>query len=186
MKNAVFLVGTGETAKSFWWPYLEKALGYRGYSVSIPELPLSEKAVRDINLPIVMEKATFDKDTVIVGHSSGCPLALSVLENIDVKIKQLVLVAGFAINTSKDEELPILQDTYDWKRIKSNVEDVVIINSVNDPWGCDDKQGRYIFDNLGGTLIINNEGHMGSDSFNQPYEEFPLLIKLIDGENWGK
>jgi hypothetical protein len=37
-----------------------------------------------------------------------------------------------------------------------------------------------MFDHLGGTLIVRHgEGHMGSDSFNQPYKEFPLLEKLI-------
>lgn len=37
-----------------------------------------------------------------------------------------------------------------------------------------------MFENLGGMLIINNEGHMGSDTFKQPYKEFPLLLKLIE------
>jgi hypothetical protein len=36
-----------------------------------------------------------------------------------------------------------------------------------------------MFEHLGGTLIINNEGHMGSDSFHQPYKAFPFLLKLI-------
>ena len=37
-----------------------------------------------------------------------------------------------------------------------------------------------MFDNLGGELIIRHgEGHMGSDSFNQPYKEFPLLANII-------
>lgn len=186
MKNAIFLVGTGETSESFWWPHLRKGLTSRGYYVWIPKLPLSEKPVLKVNLQVVMEKAKFDEDTVIVGHSSGCPLALSVLENSDTKIRQIILVAGFARGISKDQELPILQESYDWEKIKSNVDDIVIINAVNDPWGCTDEQGRYMFDKLGGTLIINNEGHMGSESFNQPYKEFPLLIKLIEGENWGQ
>jgi hypothetical protein len=32
-----------------------------------------------------------------------------------------------------------------------------------------------MFDHLGGTQIIKHgEGHMGSDTFKQPYKEFPL------------
>ena len=58
---------------------------------------------------------------------------------------------------------------------------MILINSDNDPWGCDDKAGKFIFDNLGGTLIIRHgEGHMGSNTFNQPYREFPLLLELIE------
>ncbi len=38
-----------------------------------------------------------------------------------------------------------------------------------------------MFDHLGGTQIIKHgEGHMGSDTFTQPYREFPLLVQLID------
>lgn len=74
-----------------------------------------------------------------------------------------------------------MQPGYDWERIKTHVRDVVFIHSDNDPWGCDDKKGREMFDHLGGTLIIRHgEGHMGSNKFNQPYREFPLLLKLIN------
>jgi hypothetical protein len=36
-----------------------------------------------------------------------------------------------------------------------------------------------MFDNLGGMQIVLHEGHMGSTYYNQPYKEFPLLLKLI-------
>jgi predicted alpha/beta hydrolase family esterase len=76
---------------------------------------------------------------------------------------------------------PILQEKYNWEKIKSHVKDIIFINSDNDPWGCNDAEGRFMFDLLGGTLIIKHgEGHMGSDMFHQPYKEFPLLVKLIE------
>ncbi len=63
----------------------------------------------------------------------------------------------------------------------------MFIHSDNDPWGCSEKQGKEMFDKLGGTLIIKHgEGHMGSDSFNQPYKKFPLLVKLITEQLWDK
>lgn len=74
----------------------------------------------------------------------------------------------------------MIQDVYDWEKIKRNVRELYFINSVNDPWGCNDVEGRWMFDRLGGTLIINHEGHMGSDTFKQPYKEFPLLLKLLE------
>lgn len=79
-----------------------------------------------------------------------------------------------------EEKDPVLQDSYDWKKIKANVKDIIFINSVNDPWGCDAAQGRFMFDNLGGTQIVRNDGHFGSTTYNQPYPEFPLLKKLIE------
>lgn len=104
------------------------------------------------------------------------------MENIDVKIHKAILVAGYARPNGK-EKLPekILQDSYDWEQIKNNAKDIVFINSDNDPWGCDHQEGQYMFERLGGTLIIRHgEGHMGSDSFNQPYKYFTLLEKILE------
>ncbi|MEK7097066.1 MAG: alpha/beta hydrolase, partial [Patescibacteria group bacterium] len=73
------------------------------------------------------------------------------------------------------------QKKYNWKKIKKNASNFIFINSDNDPWSCDEKQGFYMFKKLGGTLIIREgEGHMGSNSFNQPYKTFPLLEKLLE------
>ena len=139
-------------------------------------MPGPDKAILEEWLPFVLKNAKISKDTVLIGHSSGCPLILSILQNSDVQIKQAILVAGF-IDGSCDA---ILQKKYNWEKIKRNVKDLVFINSDNDPWGCDDKQGLKMFYHLGGTLILRHgEGHMGSDKFNQPYKEFPLLLKLI-------
>lgn len=130
----------------------------------------------------------FTEETIIIAHSAGCPLALAVLENLNVKIKQAILVAGFSTPLPGDAGgNAALQKSYNWKKIKKNVSDIVFINSDNDPWKCDDKQGRAMWEKLDGTLIIKSgEGHMGSNKFNQPYKTFPLIIKLIDGENWEK
>lgn len=78
-----------------------------------------------------------------------------------------------------EEKDPILQDSYNWDKIKQNVKDIVFINSVNDPWGCNAEQGRVMFDKLGGTQIIRNDGHFGSETYKQPYPEFPLLERLV-------
>ena len=95
-----------------------------------------------------------------------------------------MLVAGYGRPKGKEKrpEL-ILKEKYDWKKIKRNARDFVFINSDNDPWGCDDQEGRYLFDRLGGTqIILQGEGHMGSDSFHQPYRDFPLLEKILELE----
>lgn len=181
MKNAIILQGAGETTESFWLPWLKKELEKKGYEVWLPQLPNNDDPQLEKNLPFVLKNGKFTEETVMVGHSAGCPLILSILENIGVKIKQAILVAGFSTPLpGEDAANKILQENYKWKKIKENVADIIFINSANDPWGCDDKQGRNMFNNLGGSLIINKEGHMGSDSFNQPYKEFPFLLKLID------
>lgn len=64
-----------------------------------------------------------------------------------------------------------------WAAIKAHVRDVYFINSRVDPYGCDDAQGRVMFEQLGGTQIVRDDGHFGDAD--QPYETFELLDRLI-------
>lgn len=80
-------------------------------------------------------------------------------------------------------ENPILQEEYNWEKIKINCNRFVFINSVDDPWGANDTKGREMLDRLGGEVILrSDQGHMGSDSFNQPYKEFELLKLIIESK----
>lgn len=182
MKNAIIFHGSGTTPEAVWHPWLKKELEKKGYKVSIPILTADDPAPLDVWLPLAL-KENYNEETVLIGHSSGAPLILSVLENINVKIKQAILIAGFITPLPADKgHNPILQEKYDWNKIKGNSKEMIIINSTNDPWGCDDKQGKAIAEKVGGKLIVNNEGHMGSQTFNQPYKKFPFLLKLIENE----
>ncbi len=165
----------------FWYPWLKDQLEQRGYKVWAPLLPNSSSPHIEEWLGVALENGEYNEETVLVGHSAGCPLILSVLENIDVKVKQAVMVAAFFEQLGPDEKEPILQESYDWEKIATHVAAPFVINSDNDPWGCDVAAGLKLIDKIGGTLIVpHGEGHMGSTSFNQPYKEFPLLTRLID------
>jgi predicted alpha/beta hydrolase family esterase len=180
MKNAMIFHGHGSTSKSFWHPWLKTELEKLDYSVWLPDLPNTDKPDIKKWLPFVLDKGRFYPNTILVGYSCGCPLIFSILENIDVTIRKSVLIAGFSEPLNKNPD-PILQKTYYWNKIKKHCKEFIFINSDNDPWGCDDKMGRKMFKHLGGMLIIRHgDGHMGSDTFKQPYKEFPLLLQLIN------
>lgn len=181
-KNAIILHGTSCTPDSFWQPKIKEFLQKNGYHVWAPMLPQADSPDLKVQLPFVLNNGTFDEKTILIGHSAGGPLILSVLENINVKIHKAILVAGYARPKPKGTRSnAILPSTFNWNKIKANVQKIIFINSNNDPWGCNDAEGRYMFDHLGGTLIIlHGEGHMGSDTYHQPYQEFPLLEKLLE------
>jgi uncharacterized protein len=182
MKNAVILHGTGETPNSYWYPYIEKELEKNDYAVSIPQLPDTDHPTYDNWLPAAL-KESYNEETIIIGHSAGGPLVLSVLEKLPTKVKQAILVAGYVrIKGKETKPDAILQQNYDWKKIRNNVDDILFLNSDNDPWGCNDVEGRYMLDqiNKGKLIIMKGEGHMGSGRFQQPYNEFPFLLKLIN------
>jgi predicted alpha/beta hydrolase family esterase len=181
MKNAIIFHGTDCKPDDpiYWYAWLGEQLKEAGYEVELPYYPDINHESIETFLPKVLNNHHFDEETVLVGHSAGGPLLLSILENIDAVIPKAILVAGYSMRLPGEEKDPVLQEKYDWEKIKTHVKDIYFINSTNDPWGCDDKQGRIMFDHLGGTQIIRNDGHFGSKSNDQPYSEFPLLERLI-------
>lgn len=180
MKNAIILHGTKDKNTDFWYPWLKEKLEERGFEVWLPQMPNAEKPNRKDWLPFLLENGKFTAETVIIGHSAGAQIIPSVLEKLDTKIKKAILVSGYAKALRKEAESENSVDDFDWKTIKEKAEEFIFINSDDDPWTCDDKQGRIFFDNLGGMQIIKHEGHFGSRTYNQPYKEFPLLLELID------
>ena len=175
-RRAIIFHGTGAHPDVVWLPWLRERLTARGFAVEVPHYPgLNVEPIASF-LPTVLADHTFDANTVLVGHSGGAALLLAVLEHIDVRVDQAVLVAGYCTRPN-DEDEPVLQDSYDWAAIRASVGDLYFINSRDDPYGCDDEQGRAMFDQLGGTQIIRDDGHFGD--VDQAYESFELLDRLI-------
>ena len=157
-RRAIIFHGTGGSPAYCWYRWLGQQLTDRGYEVDIPHLPGINTEPIITFLPTVMAGHSIDENTVLVGYSGGAALLLAVLEQLQVKVPMAILVAGYSTPPNGEEE-PVLQSEYDWARIKSHVDDIYFVNSVNDPYGCDDRQGRTLFDRLGGTQIIRPEGH---------------------------
>ncbi len=182
MRNAIIFHGTDDNPNRYWYKWLGKELEKEGYTVTIPHNTTINKESIDTLLPKVLKQHTFDSETLLVGHSAGGPLILSILENIDVQIAKAVLVAGYCTHPDDQMDDPVLQETYDWEKIRQNVQEIIFINSVNDPWNCNDAQGRMMFDHLGGTQVILNDGHFGSIPKGQVYDTFPLLKTVVLGD----
>lgn len=180
MKNAVIIHGTGTRNDQFWFPWLKKELEAKGYTVWLPQMPNADHPNLEEWLPFIMDQTPFSEDTILIGHSAGAQLILSILERIPKPIRQAILVSGYAraLRASADDES---DGPVDWKKAHGKCRKIIFINSDNDPWGCDDAQGRIMQENLGGDLIVaKGEGHMGSATYNQPYKEFPLLVRLLE------
>ena len=183
MKTAWLLHGTGGSKKDyFWFNDLSQYLVTQGYQIWWPLLPHTEKPnLEETRSYIENNMPALNEEVIIIGHSSACPVILSFLQRINIELKQAILVSGFyqPLNDNGYSNL-MLEKDYRWSDIKNAVKEIVLINSDNDPWGCDDKQARTVAINLNATLIIPiGQGHMGSSTYNQPYKEFSLIKRLI-------
>lgn len=182
MKNAYIFHGTDCKPDDFWYPWLKTELELKGYIVTVPYYSEINHEPIDtfLNKVTAAHLDSINTETVLIGHSAGCPLILALLEKLEHPVKQVVLVAGYANRIGQAPD-PVLKRSYDWEKIRKNAHDFVLFNSDNDPWGCDYKAGRYIVENLnkGRLIVMKGEGHMGSTKYNQPYKEFPELLKTI-------
>lgn len=179
MKNAIIFHGTGDLPGMFWFPFVAEGLRARGFEVWVPQLPNAEKPNLADWLPFILENGKFGVETVLIGHSAGAQIILSLLEKNNIKVKQAILVSGYSKPLPKTADDPKNQDSFDWEKIRGKAGEFVFINSDNDPWECTDAQGKIMADNLGGQLIIMHDGHMGSQTHSQLYKEFPLILELI-------
>lgn len=179
MKKVFIFHGTGSSSADFWFPYIKNSLDQKEYQVIIPNLPNTDNPVLEECLNYT-ESLEFDSETILIGHSSWCPLILSLLERRKECVARTIFVAWFS-RQLWEETNPILQEQYQWENISTKSKEFYFINSLNDPWWCNENEGNNFQKYLWGTLILpSKEGHMGSTSFNQPYREFPLLKSLIE------
>lgn len=183
MSNAILLHGTGGSdVDYFWFADTKDHLESLGYSVWWPLLPNTDRPeLKETRNYIEQNMPTLDENSIIIGHSSACPAILDLLQQEDLMVKQVILVGGFYEEIDKEGASALmLPSSFDWNKLKANAHEYILINSDNDPWGCNDIQARKASLKLGGTLIVPaGQGHMGSISFNQPMKEFDLLKRLI-------
>ncbi|MFG1497320.1 alpha/beta hydrolase [Saccharospirillum sp. HFRX-1] len=175
-QHAIIFHGTGSDPQAIWYPWLAEQLKGKGFDVETPHWPEINQEPIETFLPKILSSHVLTRDTILIGHSAGAALLLAILEKSQVPVKATYLIAGYHTQPNEEDE-PVLQKTYNWESIKANCGDAYIINSLVDPYGCDADQGRFIFEKIGGTQIIMNEGHFGD--WNQEYPVFPFLDRLI-------
>ena len=179
MKNAILLHGLSGNPDNFWFAWLREQLVKRGYVVTAPQLPEPDAPSLEVWTDFALRNLKFDSETLIIGHSAGCPLILSILGKLQTPIHRTILVAGFIRLQGMEDDNVMLLKSPDWEKIKTNGREFFMLNSDNDPWGCTQVQGEALREKLGGTLIVQTgQGHFGSKIFEQPYDTFPLLKEI--------
>ncbi len=183
-QKAIIIHGSGGNPEECWFPWLKQKLEEDGFEAIVPAFPSDEKNQKLENWIKKMKEYSFDDETIIVGHSLGCPFILNLLEQ--KKFKNVYLVAGFVglLNNQFDEVIKTFSDkTFDWEKINKNYEKIAIIYSDDDPYVKPEK-ALELGENLN-TLptLIKNAGHFNSES---NYYEFPYLLEQIKRDNTKK
>ncbi len=157
--NFVLLHGSGSSPERY--PWLEKELKSRGYRVQSPTLAHSDKtrANEKEDMESLWKQVKFDEDSVVIGYSLGAIVALKAIEELNHKVKKLVLVAGFSEPKFKRKSSPLDYNwKFDFKKIKENCGSIAILHDLNDPY-IFTEQAHKLHDSLGGELVnVNAQG----------------------------
>ena len=173
LMNAIIFHGSAPhaTADKFWYKNIAHSLNALGISTIVAALPkLDQESLTDTLVKIREMNLGINQNTILIGHSAGTNIILALLEQLTKPVKAVYLIAGYCQPNGMRHTT--LKKSYDWKTIKKNSNEFYIFNSFNDPFNCNEKQGRSLFDHLGGTLILRNDGH-----FTQ--KKLPLLMTLL-------
>lgn len=92
-RKAILLHGTGAHPEVVWLPSPRNRLTERGYAVEAPHYPGFNVEPIATFLPKVSANHAFDENTVLIGHSGGAALLLAILEHIEPRVDQAILVA---------------------------------------------------------------------------------------------
>ena len=134
MKNALILQGWYQKPASNWYPWLKKELEAKDFNVLLPDLPTVHTDLPDwkkIEAAIIKLDVINDQ-TLIIGHSLGCLMALRLAQKHT--FRKMILVSGWDFNDLTQEHQLFWQSPLDHPKIKQNVKDIVCVSSDNDPY----------------------------------------------------
>ena len=174
-KKAIILHGRYGKPEHHWFPYVERELKNIGLEVINIELPLCDKNRALIRLKFIETIGT-NRNTILIGHSSGGVMAMRYAENH--QLLGSVLVAACQSHF-EDEELiksGYFNSPWDWSKIKNNQRWIVQYASTDDPH-IPISDARIIRDALNTDYYeYNNQGHFG---YSARKFEFPEIVEEI-------
>jgi len=176
-KKALILHCWYGDSNSNWYPWIKTELEKRGYKVVTPDLPTMKTDSPDMKLQLQTIKNILevDENTLTVGHSLGCILALRLAEKH--KLEKMILVSGWDFNDLTPEHQKFWTSPVNHQLIKRNVKKIICVSSDNDPYFTA-FQTEEMSKRLGGKfMLIKGAGHFTKETFG--VTEIPQLLELL-------
>jgi len=173
----IFIHGNGNsTPQDNWFPYVKRELEKSGQTVIARQFPDADLARASHWLLFLKEELKADKDSIIVGHSTGGIAALRFAEQYPILGTILVGVYYTDLGMEKEKQSGYFDEPWDWDAIKKNQQWVVQFASTDDPW-IPIEEPRFIHRQTDSNYHeFTDQGHFGGD-YNK--KEFPELVETI-------
>jgi len=173
--NVILVHGLLGHPKNAWFPWLIGELESRGFEVNSLKMPNPAAPVRTAWVKTLKEAIVDPSQTILVGHSLGCPTILNAVADFpDGSFPHAVLVAGFgrAFNKALTLWFPA---PLDFDAIRPKARRWTVIHSTNDVL-VPHAEGEWLAKQLGAKLITKNNGHF---RFRDGARDLPEALEAI-------
>lgn len=134
MKNiqVILMHGNGDsTPQDHWFPYIKRELEKAGLTVLAPQFPDTPLCREKYWIPF-LKKLGADKNTILIGHSTGAIAAMRYAENNP--ILGSVLVGSYVTDLGMETEKlsGYFDQPWNWDAIKNNQSFIIQYASTDD------------------------------------------------------
>lgn len=183
MTNYILIHGSFGSPFVNWFPYLRKELENQGKIVYTPDFPTGVGYQTYENweklLKCYVDFGLLNENTIIFAHSIAPIFVCKFLVENKITVKRLIFVCGFNNYLGIDEEYDTVNESMyfnNLKDIKKYCKDIICFYTKNDPYVKYEKEKEFADTITNKQIIIEDGGHLNTDS---GYQEFKELLKYI-------
>ena len=184
MVKVIILHGTTSRPERSWFPWLSwQCLGL-GLDPYVPRLPTPQNQSLETWLMAYKEQCPpLDDSTILVGHSTGAPFALRLLESSETPIKGCLLVSAFSTRLllpkhPKMEPLlySFVDPEWNWPKILQSCKHFACFHGSNDQI-VPLSEAQELATKLGAQLkVIPTGQHLNTEA---GYLQFPEILNSL-------
>jgi predicted alpha/beta hydrolase family esterase len=177
MVKAIFIPGNGNsTTSDNWFPSVKLELETKGIEVIAASFPDPNLARESFWIPFLIDELKADKNTILIGHSSGAVAAMRLAENHKILASVLVGACYTDLGIKEEKLSGYYNRPWQWEKIKRNQQWTVLFASQDDPC-IPINEPRYIHRQLNCEYHeYKNQGHFGGDYFKPHFPELSLAV----------
>lgn len=177
--NYIILHGSFGSKDGNWFPWLKEVLEKQNKKVEVPQMPVGVGIQNFDNWAKELDKLDINENTIIIAHSIAPVFVCKYLTKKRKKVKKLIFVSGFNNYLGIDPDYDSVNEsmfTDDYMDINYYCDDIVCYYSDNDPYVSFDAEKDFADHVARRQYIINNGGHINSES---GYTKFEEILKEI-------
>ncbi len=188
MKRVFIIHRWSGTPNSDWYQWVSRELEQKGYQVFVLAMPETDNPDIDKWVSKLSEIVGIpDENTYFIGHSIGAQTIMRYLATLpeSIKINKTIFVAGwFKLSGLEDEgediiniAKPWIETLIDFDHIKSVCDNIQVLLSNNEPFGCIEENKKIFEEKLSANVIIlENKGHFTEDD---GVKELPEILEFF-------